>query len=182
MLNNIYLILQLQVTMEPVDGIALAEGRERQVICMCNSQSTTLEYEIVPHIIGRRELTFRVGVKVKGLIETNLTYPTMHLSRIPQYTTLEQKCTHFCSSVLYCGILGQVHCGVCEIGRFISWVLHRNSNPMEISFCSSPKSDKVVPTEFAQTMTVVQILALILYIASEITFSATLNYERKSLV
>ena len=28
----------------------------------------------------------------------------MHLSHIPQYTTLAQKCEHFCSKVVYCGI------------------------------------------------------------------------------
>ena len=35
---------------------------------------------------------------------TNFTNPIMHLSHIPQYTTLEQKCAHFCSKVVYCGM------------------------------------------------------------------------------
>ena len=38
----------------------------------------------------------------------NLFIPMMHLCHIPKYTTLEQKCAHFCSNVLFCGI--------CEIG------------------------------------------------------------------
>ena len=28
-----------------------------------------------------------------------------HLSHIPQYITSEQKCTHFCSEVMYCGMI-----------------------------------------------------------------------------
>ena len=35
---------------------------------------------------------------------TKFTNPTMHLSHIPQYTTLEQKCAHFRFEVVHCGI------------------------------------------------------------------------------
>ena len=35
---------------------------------------------------------------------TNLTNPAVHLSHIPQCTTLEQKCAHFCSKVVHRGI------------------------------------------------------------------------------
>ena len=35
---------------------------------------------------------------------TEFTNPTTHLCHIPQYTTLEQKCVHFCSKVVHCGI------------------------------------------------------------------------------
>ena len=40
-----------------------------------------------------------------NLVElTKLTNPTMYMSHIPQCTTVEQKCTHFCSKMVHCGI------------------------------------------------------------------------------
>ena len=41
----------------------------------------------------------------------------MHLSHIPQYTILEQKYSHFCSDVLYCGIWDRC------IMRLVYWTL-----------------------------------------------------------
>ena len=40
----------------------------------------------------------------------SLTNFFMHLSHFSQYTTVEQKCAHFCSKVVYCGTW-EVHCG-----------------------------------------------------------------------
>ena len=39
-----------------------------------------------------------------GLFTTWSNKPASHLSHIPQCTTLGQKCSHFCSNVVYCGI------------------------------------------------------------------------------
>ena len=49
---------------------------------------------------------------------TKFTNPTMPLSYIPQCTTLEQKCAHFCSRVVHCeiwdkcivGFVRLIHC------------------------------------------------------------------------
>ena len=45
----------------------------------------------------------------------------MHLPHILQYTTLEQKCAHFCSNVVYCGIWDR-----CTVG-FV-WLVLFNAN------------------------------------------------------
>ena len=47
----------------------------------------------------------------------------MHLSHIPQYTTLEQKCAHFCSNVVYCGIWNRCTMGLLRLVYWINPVL-----------------------------------------------------------
>ena len=49
----------------------------------------------------------------------NLINPTMHLSHVPQCTTLEQKCAHFCSKVVHCGIWDRAIVGFV---RLVYWV------------------------------------------------------------
>ena len=49
----------------------------------------------------------------------------MHLSQIPQYIILEQKCAHFCpkSGVLW--DMGRVKCGIHEFGLWWTWWRHQ---------------------------------------------------------
>ena len=48
--------------------------------------------------------------------------PTIHLFHIPQCTTLEQNCVHFCSKMLYCVIWDRYIVGFVRLGKFhLGW-------------------------------------------------------------
>ena len=57
--------------------------------------------------------------------QNNLTNPIMHLSHIQQYTTLEQKCAHFCSKVVYCAIWDRCIVGFVRLIYWFSILQHR---------------------------------------------------------
>ena len=61
------------------------------------------------HILFKCYWSFFFGSHV-----TNLTNPTMHMPHVPQYATLEQKCSRLCSNVVW-----QVYCGLCQISPTI---------------------------------------------------------------
>ena len=71
---------------------------------------------------------------------TNFTNPTMHLTNIPQYTTLEQKCTHFCSNVVHCGIWGRCTVGFVRLVYCMDEVCIWGNAKVKISLPTDSKS------------------------------------------